>query len=214
MSGRGDTLAINIVASCSKRCKGEFSDASARYFKRYAKQVESLRGVPNVNVDDIFSGNVRYTCLYGQYSNVVTEECELCPVGTYWDDVELSWRCKKCPEGHFASLPGQMFCRPCPIGHESSSDGASCVPCAQNYYNDQIGGVCKKCGKGYFTNYSEGSTACMYKCDEGMAHIPETGQVCSPCPAGQKPFTPDAGPPICISTSRFILEGLKDYTLF
>ncbi|KJP86725.1 hypothetical protein AK88_03637 [Plasmodium fragile] len=87
-------------------------------------------------------------CDVGKQFNYTNQTCESCPIGTFWDSVEL--KCERCKK-HFkntstlksgSKLITDCLCSP---GYEYSEKTASCEQCKPGYYKKSTGNfICVK----------------------------------------------------------------------
>ncbi|GAW82717.1 hypothetical protein, conserved [Plasmodium gonderi] len=87
-------------------------------------------------------------CDVGKQFNVENKACESCPIGTFWDNVEL--KCEKC-EKYFKNTStlksGSKLITDClcSSGYEFSEKTASCEQCKPGYYKKSTGNfICIK----------------------------------------------------------------------
>ena len=113
-TGEGDTKKVNMVANCAYACRKREKKDPKQFtahdiYLRTVKQVkENVRLPEGYSFQDIIKGTAPAICPFGQYVDLDSEECQLCPTGTYWSDLEPAWGCKSCPIGTFTNLPGQV----------------------------------------------------------------------------------------------------------
>ncbi|ANQ09511.1 Uncharacterized protein PCOAH_00047490 [Plasmodium coatneyi] len=87
-------------------------------------------------------------CDVGKQFNYTNQTCDSCPIGTFWDSVEL--KCEKC-EKHFKNTStlksGSKLITDClcSAGYEYSEKTASCEQCKPGYYKKTAGNfICIK----------------------------------------------------------------------
>lgn len=127
-------------------------------------------------------------CRPGEHRPFGSEQCSMCPPGTYWQDIDRSTdsitpRCAICPAGTwadgvvpttggscfpsragaYAPVNGSTTSLPCAAGSYSTSDGqSSCISCARGGFCPDVGAasamVYRQCPAGYF-NPTEGASS-------------------------------------------------------
>jgi len=155
------------------------------------------------------TGNV-FQCPAGTYSGQGSNQCTLCPVGTYSSVIgatNLS-TCLQCEFGTYSDTAGVAQCKYCPYGTYNSStrgaaDVSSCQPCTTcnpgQYKPTQCtptansGGSCTTCTAG---KYCDGTT--QTDCPIGTITTANGQSSCSACPAGQ--YQDETGRTSCKTT--------------
>ena len=131
-------------------------------------------------------------CASGTYYDREKEVCELCPQGTFSDEVGQI-ECKPCPEMDgrpgVTRSRGSRFLEQC---HERCSAGryfdektSICRPCGYGFFQPQDGSFsCMRCERGLTTGTNEAVTAeeCREECESGLQLSPGGG--CEVCQRG------------------------------
>ena len=144
-------------------------------------------------------------CSLGEYRDVVTQRCQLCPNGKYSDNEKEEANCKSCSAGRHTTWSlddvarARQACSSCDAGTYQSEIGrASCIPCPVGKYNDEKGAVrkfdCLRCGLGKYGNAedTQGGTSMNHHCldcPQGKYNNDQVGAVssqsCKGCPLGR-----------------------------
>lgn len=81
---------------------------------------------------------------------LLSDVCELCPVGKFKSADAPAQMCEPCPIGTYASAPGSLTCTPCPNNKTTVSSGANssvqCV-CPPDQFDPSVTGSCRQCGR-------------------------------------------------------------------
>jgi len=127
------------------------------------------------------------------------ENCTLCPASTTTNQIvgatasnqcickkgttRVNGSCEPCPNGTFASEPGDNECNSCYFEHSvPNSDRTSCV-CDRGYYGDH---ECTACPVANTVSAIGSSSVDACECDAGFAHKHINGAtVCEICPVGK-----------------------------
>jgi len=144
-------------------------------------------------------------CSIGSYTTTGTsEDCKLCPAGTYDTQFGTGSSCTLCATGKFSaaigsSLPctscaagsfidgsGATSCTLCPAGSYTASIGSSsCSGCAAGKASSSIGAAssttCSTCPTG---SYSLKAASNCVPCSPGYYNSDEGSSFCTSCPAG------------------------------
>jgi len=125
-------------------------------------------------------------CLQGQYFDMITSRCELCPPGTKWHldkehDLPL---CKPCLGGTFSSQHRSLQCEDCRPGTFAAGEGfTECLMCGLGTYMVESGqSECRACGDGFVSMFIGASSPDQCTCDKGRYYA-EQG-VCVECGEG------------------------------
>ncbi|XP_077984887.1 uncharacterized protein LOC144439473 [Glandiceps talaboti] len=154
------------------------------------------------------TNNIDYVCvkcIKGTYYNNQTQECSLCPKGSYQDSTgQIS--CNSCPDGFTTSKEGSrsdLDCvEACIPGSYSETGAVTCSLCPiGNYQSDYAQTSCIQCPTGTTTNTIGSSSIemCRAPCPAG-AYSPDGFEPCSPCP--RRYYQPNTGKHQCLICPR------------
>ena len=131
-------------------------------------------------------------CTVGEYFNITTQICTLCPNNTYQDEIDDTniRMCKKCPQNTttvtIGSITSSDCLGPCTTGQYIDINSKKCSPCFLHTYQDEIEHsrfTCKLCGENKITLTTGSSNAfdCIYRCQKGE-FFNLTSKRCEECP--------------------------------
>jgi len=118
---------------------------------------------------NIPSNSPTEACPVGHFANSSTEECQLCPPGTFQSKSTYSYSCIECQAGEYQPREGQTECMKCEKGQFQPNEGeAKCLPCrAGGYCASEQTGTCDggfiPCGVGTYNSETgqDNVTACL-----------------------------------------------------
>ncbi|KAK3240095.1 hypothetical protein CYMTET_50032 [Cymbomonas tetramitiformis] len=129
-------------------------------------------------------------CEAGYYRYVYengTQECELCPGGTFSDSIDTATSCTNCTPGEFQPNVGETSCSACSEGKYQPQAGATaCIPCPVNTFNAETNATaCVPCEAHSTTEADGANAASLCRCDPGYYQSGDAlvsgGELCMPC---------------------------------
>ncbi|CAB4028365.1 Signal peptide, CUB and EGF-like domain-containing 1 [Paramuricea clavata] len=106
-----------------------------------------------------------YPCNEGEFFNLTSEACEMCPNNTYQNNIGKC-SCKPCTGKMFTLKPGSKGCiAPCNRGEFLNKSAEACEDCPVGYFQNETNyllPMCMACPLDYYTDKlgSHGCTAC------------------------------------------------------
>ncbi|GFR99359.1 Pol polyprotein [Elysia marginata] len=118
---------------------------------------------PSTSSDEASDCNIRNCTAPGQYRNSQSNDCEVCPVGTYnsqwWQDA-----CTSCPSGFTTRLLGRATeaecLRDCPSGQQLNEANDVCTDCPLGFFRDATATwTCQSCPQDLTTAATRSTSA-------------------------------------------------------
>ena len=124
-------------------------------------------------------------CPMGSYINPDSDQCELCPIGTFSDtpNAPFPTTCAECEAGRYSIDAGASACKECAAGKLSSADRTFCKDCNAGEYA-YLGLSCEKCTRGRFAPTPQANDC--FLCAAGShTNNATAATTCTACNAGQ-----------------------------
>ncbi|XP_060568832.1 uncharacterized protein LOC132727392 [Ruditapes philippinarum] len=175
----------NTTAICDDCPLGSYQDLSGA-----SSCKQCTTGLTTELNGEFSSSSCKTSCPIGQYFDNNRNNCQLCPIGYYQDEVG-QFRCKGCNAGETTKETGATSIQQCSVSCESGSElnnNGGCDLCEIGQYRDaDLGRTCVDCGNGFITATKGAKKLAdcnIADCSAGSFRDTDTN-TCKPCPLNE-----------------------------